>query len=606
MGQSSGPRHIQYGALPWRREKGALEILLITSLTTRRWIVPKGWPVDKLSPGECAAHEALEEAGVAGEVADKALGVYRYKKLRKSGAILPCEVHVYAMKVQSRNRTWVEKKARESRWCSVPEALARVTDAGLRRLIVKFAKKKTARRQGRGRQGREIVMNRYVQSAAILALVFGPISAQAQSDANLAAFRGLAPVTALENTPAGKAALDANLKVTGAIQDGSSQQPALQPFAQQQAQALYDAISTISNGAGLADALGTKLGAAYQALATHTSTDDGATTSHTDVSPAMLRVVDYAYRTSNSDSATTKSFFGDGKQPDGSAVSAAAAMIMPEMGGKPDMFGRAYGLAAGAPLSDPRGNSRPFQTEPHLFGFRGTSRFGVATNSVAYLYGPTQDLRNNPSFPSGHTTYGYTESVLLGILVPERYPEMVARGAEYGNSRIVLGAHYAMDVLGGRTVALYDLAQLLANKPGYVGVERNKATITDFPKAVAEARADLVKALEAGCGDKIAVCARQDQSRYADAAKVEAFYESTQTYGLPVVFNAAKVDVAKVAPEAGLLLTAAFPKLSLKEANAILTETQGPGGGFIDNGSAFGVYSRLDLYRAAKQALAHH
>jgi hypothetical protein len=52
------------------------------------------------------------------------------------------------------------------------------------------------------------------------------------------------------------------------------------------------------------------------------------------------------------------------------------------------------------------------------------------------------------------------------------------------------------------------------------------------------------------------------------------------------------------------LLTAAFPYLTLAQADAILTATEGPGGGFLDSGLAFGVYSRLDLYRAAEQALA--
>ena len=59
-------------------------------------------------------------------------------------------------------------------------------------------------------------------------------------------------------------------------------------------------------------------------------------------------------------------------------------------------------------------------------------------------------------------------------------------------------------------------------------------------------------------------------------------------------------DVGALAPEAGYLLTVAFPKLSLEEANRILTETEGPGGGFLDDGSAFGVYSRLNLYAAAR------
>ncbi len=85
----------------------------------------------------------------------------------------------------------------------------------------------------------------------------------------------------------------------------------------------------------------------------------------------------------------------------------------------------------------------------------------------------------------------------------------------------------------------------------------------------------------------------------------EAFYRVTQTYGLPVVYpqNAGRQeDVGKLAPEAGYLLTSAFPFLTLEQANQILTETEGPGGGFLDDGSSFGVYSRLDLYAAAGRA----
>jgi hypothetical protein len=83
--------------------------------------------------------------------------------------------------------------------------------------------------------------------------------------------------------------------------------------------------------------------------------------------------------------------------------------------------------------------------------------------------------------------------------------------------------------------------------------------------------------------------------------------EATQTYELPIVFpeNANRLDdVHKLAPEAGYLLTTAFPYLTLEQADEILTVTEGPGGGFLDSGSAFGVYSRLDLYRAAEKANA--
>jgi hypothetical protein len=117
----------------------------------------------------------------------------------------------------------------------------------------------------------------------------------------------------------------------------------------------------------------------------------------------------------------------------------------------------------------------------------------------------------------------------------------------------------------------------------------------------------MVAALEQDCGGTLATCARRDESRFADAATNKEFYEATQTYGLPVVFAHTAVhteDVQQLAPEAGYLLTTAFPYLTLAQANAILTETEGPGGGFLDDGSAFGVYSRLDLYRAAEKAIS--
>jgi len=85
------------------------------------------------------------------------------------------------------------------------------------------------------------------------------------------------------------------------------------------------------------------------------------------------------------------------------------------------------------------------------------------------------------------------------------------------------------------------------------------------------------------------------------------FYADTQTYNLPIVYpkNAATVEiVGKLAPEAGYLLTVAYPSLTLEQADQILTETEGPGGGFLDDGSSFGVYSRLNLYAAAGTAAA--
>jgi hypothetical protein len=183
---------------------------------------------------------------------------------------------------------------------------------------------------------------------------------------------------------------------------------------------------------------------------------------------------------------------------------------------------------------------------------------------------------------------------------------MIVRGAEYGNDRVIMGSHYVMDVLGGRTLALYDMAHLLANDPAYLGLsERGAPPIKDFQAAVKSARAELNSILQTGCGNTIETCAKEDTGRFSNAAADEAFYEVTQTYNLPVVYpkNATiGEDVGKLAPEAGYLLTIAFPLLSLEQADKILTETEGPGGGFLDNSSSFGVYSRLDLYAAARRA----
>jgi 8-oxo-dGTP pyrophosphatase MutT (NUDIX family) len=136
----SEAREIQYAALPWRKAGHSLQILLITTRNTRRWIVPKGWPLAGCSPSESAAHEAMEEAGISGEVSAKALGSFTYDKRRKSGDVVRCEVHVFTMEVLHQRRTWAEKTARETRWCSVEEALTHVSEPGLRRVIGKFAK----------------------------------------------------------------------------------------------------------------------------------------------------------------------------------------------------------------------------------------------------------------------------------------------------------------------------------------------------------------------------------------------------------------------------------------------------------------------------------
>ncbi|MGD0967383.1 MAG: phosphatase PAP2 family protein [Candidatus Aquilonibacter sp.] len=420
-------------------------------------------------------------------------------------------------------------------------------------------------------------------------------------DPTLYVLEGLAPFSQLLSTPQGRAALAANHRVTFAVQSGTNGQPLLLPFAQQQAQALSDAFITSDNAAGLSDGLGSGLGAAYRGLLDYKSSDGGRTWKPTGSLPNVQVLLSAASGESNADSNAGKYFLGNG----GVATLAGncqavtidgADAIWKRPGAQTDVFGKAYGLPGGknaSPGADPCGDSRPFQTDYRILTYQANDFFGARSGNAFYLDGPVQDLRTSPAFPSGHATYGYTESVLLGIFVPQRYAQMVTRGAEYGNDRIILGAHYAMDVLGGRTIALYVLAHLLAHDDGF--------------RATKAARDELQGALDRACAQPGATCST-DVGRFADAGKNAKFYESTQTYGLPVVHAAyanATEDVFVHAREAGYLLMAAFPKItSLAQADRILTTTEGPGGGFLDDGSGFGVYSRIDLYKAVVAAAA--
>lgn len=434
--------------------------------------------------------------------------------------------------------------------------------------------------------------------------VLGAVSAvtlAAQTPTDIAALKGLAPVTVLSKTASGRAALGANYVATGGIQIGAVRQPTLYPFAEQQQQALRDVFITSGNLAELADGLGTTLGGAYIARAHYIDRDH-----FTNISQSIADLIAYADKTAGHNSNAGKFFFANATTNGKTPVSAEALGILKNNGGAPDPFGRAYNLPGGSHGGDAYGDSRPFQTEPSVTRIIGRDYFGTPADNTVYNRGPIMDLQNSPSYPSGHTTYGYTGSILLAVLVPERYQQMITRGAEYGNNRIIIGAHYAMDVLGGRTLATYDMAHLLANDPAYVGQKvKGAPTVKDFRAAVMKARAEILTALQTACANTMEACAKEDTGRLSDPAANEAFYASTQTYGLPVVYpqNAGVLeDVNKLAPEAGYLLTVAFPSLTLEQANKILTETEGPGGGFLDDGSGFGVYSRLNLYAAAARA----
>ncbi|WP_436874551.1 acid phosphatase [Kosakonia sacchari] len=167
------------------------------------------------------------------------------------------------------------------------------------------------------------------------------------------------------------------------------------------------------------------------------------------------------------------------------------------------------------------------------------------------------------SFPSGHTNTGYTDSLLMAEMLPERFEALMTRGARYGYSRVVLGVHYPLDVMGSRMVAQRNVAHFLSDAA--------------YRAMFNEARDQLRAALEKECGMSLAQCAQSGgkDDPYRDPA-MRDFYRFTMTYNLPQQKGAAKA--LKVPQGAEVLLEAVLPNLSASQRRALMVKTAIPAG----------------------------
>jgi 8-oxo-dGTP pyrophosphatase MutT (NUDIX family) len=135
LDEESEPRR-QVGALPFRSGRdGKTKILLVTSRESRRWVIPKGWPMKGRKPFEAAAREAYEEAGLRGAVGKRPIGLYLYqKRLRNLDTVL-CQVKVFPLEVRKQLKHFPEARQRELRWFTPSEAAEAVSEPGLAALI---------------------------------------------------------------------------------------------------------------------------------------------------------------------------------------------------------------------------------------------------------------------------------------------------------------------------------------------------------------------------------------------------------------------------------------------------------------------------------------
>lgn len=125
----------QVAAVPFRiASNGEMQVMLITSRTTRRFIVPKGWPMKGKSEAEAARIEAFEEAGVSGRIIKNRVGSYRYWK-RLSASFVLVDVNAYLLEVEDEHANWDEAGARQRTWLSPWAAAALIDEPELASLV---------------------------------------------------------------------------------------------------------------------------------------------------------------------------------------------------------------------------------------------------------------------------------------------------------------------------------------------------------------------------------------------------------------------------------------------------------------------------------------
>ena len=128
----------QIGALCYRLTDKNLKILLISSRRSKRWIVPKGWKVEKMSNRKSVALEAWEEAGVQGRVSERSIGTYYYRKRTSNNDFLTCAVKVFSLQVKATKKKFPERGQRKLKWVHSTMAIDLVTEPELKTVIKNF------------------------------------------------------------------------------------------------------------------------------------------------------------------------------------------------------------------------------------------------------------------------------------------------------------------------------------------------------------------------------------------------------------------------------------------------------------------------------------
>ncbi len=89
--------------------------------------------------------------------------------------------------------------------------------------------------------------------------------------------------------------------------------------------------------------------------------------------------------------------------------------------------------------------------------------FARMNEHVAGAFDNEEELRGNGSYPSGHTSLGWTTALIMAQMAPELQDTILRRGWEYGESRVIVGAHWQSDVDAARLASSACVARLQAS-----------------------------------------------------------------------------------------------------------------------------------------------
>jgi subtilase-type serine protease len=269
--------------------------------------------------------------------------------------------------------------------------------------------------------------------------------------------------------------------------------------------------------------------------------------------------------------------------------------------GAVNVYGNYYGLLPGQ--IDSVGNPPPYQVSAAIhnnpFTAANSSPLAYQNQQTQGAFGINwQDQTDSQigDFPSAHTIWGTVNAITFAALAPGYYQQLAQSAAEFSYDLNVNGVHYPTDVIGGRILATYLIAETLAGNalyPSTTFTPANLASLSQTMQGYLGGGGSSPYAV--ACAGNVAACIAGGTIPTAAtyAQQIQA-YTTYLTYGLPSVGD---TTLAPVVPaDAHWLIATRFPYLSTAQLSDILATTELPSGGPVDNGTG---WARLNLYAAA-------